>query len=58
MGHRILRIVHRLLRSDPDVRRELVERFGTKVIGTDGADREAIARIVFNDAEAVDRLKS
>jgi dephospho-CoA kinase len=42
-------IVHRLLRSDPEVRRELVVRFGPEVIGTDGADRAAVARIVFND---------
>lgn len=29
--------------------RELVERFGTQVVGEDGADREAIGRIVFDD---------
>jgi dephospho-CoA kinase len=49
--------VHRLLRSDPDVRRELAERFGTQVVGADGADREAIARIVFNDSGALDWLE-
>jgi len=38
-----------LLREDPDVRRELVQRFGTDVVGPDGIDRAAIARIVFND---------
>jgi dephospho-CoA kinase len=43
--------VHRLLRSDPEVRRELVERFGPEVIGRDGADRAEVARIVFNDPE-------
>jgi dephospho-CoA kinase len=31
------------------VRRGLVERFGPEVIGSDGADRAAIARVVFND---------
>ena len=50
-------IVHRLLRSDPEVRRELVERFGPEVIGTEGADRAAVARIVFNDPEQLDWLE-
>ena len=49
--------MHRLLREDPEVRRELVERFGTEVIGDDGADRAALARIVFNDADALDWLE-
>jgi dephospho-CoA kinase len=43
--------VHLLLRSDPEVRRELVERFGPEVIGKDGADRAVVASIVFNDPE-------
>jgi len=50
-------IVHRLLREDPEVRRELVERFGTEVIGSDGADREVIARVVFNDPAELDWLE-
>ncbi len=50
-------IVHRLLREDPEVRRELAERFGTKVIGGGGADRAAIARVVFNDAAELDWLE-
>ena len=50
-------IVHRLLRSDPNVRRELVERFGPEVIGSDGADRGKIAEIVFNDADQLDWLE-
>jgi len=49
--------VHRLLSSDPDVRRELVERFGPEVIGRDGADRAEVARIVFNDPEQLDWLE-
>lgn len=49
--------MHRLLRSDPEVRRELVERFGPEVIGSDGADRGAVARIVFNDPEHLDWLE-
>src|SRR5438034_8105970 len=50
-------IVHRLLRSDPNVRRELVERFGPEVIGDDGADRAKIAEIVFNDSDHLDWLE-
>jgi dephospho-CoA kinase len=50
-------IVHRLLRSDPEVRRELVERFGPEVIGSDGADRAVVASIVFNDPEQLDWLE-
>jgi dephospho-CoA kinase len=50
-------IVHRLLRSDPDVRRELAERFGPEVIGSDGADRAKIAEIVFNDPDQLDWLE-
>ena len=50
-------IVHRLLRSDPEVRRELAERFGPEVIGSDGADRAAVARIVFNDPAQLDWLE-
>ena len=45
------------MRDDPEVRRELVERFGTDVIGGDGADRAAIARVVFNDAAELDWLE-
>jgi dephospho-CoA kinase len=50
-------IVHRLLRSDPEVRRELVERFGPEVIGNDGADRARIAEIVFGDPDQLDWLE-
>jgi dephospho-CoA kinase len=50
-------IVHQLLREDPEIRRELVERFGTEVIGADGADRAAIARVVFNDPAELDWLE-
>jgi dephospho-CoA kinase len=45
------------LREDPDVRRELAERFGIEVIGGDGADRAAIARVVFNDPAELDWLE-
>jgi dephospho-CoA kinase len=50
--------VHRLLRSDPEVRRQLIERFGPEVIGTEGADRAAVARIVFNDPEQLGWLEA
>lgn len=50
-------IVHRLLRSDPEVRRELLERFGPEVIGSEGADRAAVAGIVFNDPEQLEWLE-
>jgi dephospho-CoA kinase len=47
-------IVHHLLRSDPDVRRALVERFGERILGDDGVpDRGRIAAIVFDDPEAL-----
>lgn len=49
--------MHRLLRSDPEVRRELVERFGDEVVGDGGADRARIAEIVFNDPEQLDWLE-
>jgi dephospho-CoA kinase len=49
--------VHRLLRDDPVVRRELAERFGTEVIGRDGPDRAAVARVVFNDPAELDWLE-
>ena len=49
--------MHRLLRSDPEVRRALVERFGPEVIGSDGADRAAVASIVFNEPEQLDWLE-
>jgi dephospho-CoA kinase len=45
------------LREDPEVRRELAERFGIDVIGGDGADRAAIARVVFNDPAELDWLE-
>ena len=42
--------VHRLLQEDPEVLQKLADRFGSEVLGPEGgADREAIARIVFED---------
>lgn len=37
--------------------RALVGRFGAQVVGQDGADREAIARIVFDDPAALGWLE-
>jgi dephospho-CoA kinase len=46
-------IVHELLRRD-EVRAKVVDRFGTGVVGPDGAlDRGAVATVVFNDPEAL-----
>jgi dephospho-CoA kinase len=39
------------------VRRELAARFGTEVIGTDGADRAKLAEIVFSDPDQLDWLE-
>jgi dephospho-CoA kinase len=51
-------IVHHLLRSDPDVKRALVERFGDEILGEDGTpERERIAVRVFRDREALDWLE-
>ena len=51
-------IVHHLLKSDPEVRRALVERFGDEILGADGTpDRERIALRVFRDRKALDWLE-
>ena len=51
-------IVHRLLREDEDVRRELMARFGERILDEAGQiDRNAIAKIVFADREALDWLE-
>jgi dephospho-CoA kinase len=39
------------------VRREVVERFGSEVIGSEGTDRAKLAQIVFNDPEHLDWLE-
>jgi dephospho-CoA kinase len=44
-------IVHRLLREDVEVHAALLERWGERVVGPDGADRAAIAEIVFSNPE-------
>ena len=50
-------IVHRLLRTDPEVRCELADRFGPEIIGHDGADRAKLAELVFSDANELDWLE-
>jgi dephospho-CoA kinase len=50
-------IVHSLLRSDPDVLSKVAERFGEDAVGESGADRAAIARIVFNDPGELEWLE-
>jgi dephospho-CoA kinase len=51
-------IVHHLIRSDADVRRALVERFGEEILDAEGIpDRELIAVRVFRDREALDWLE-
>jgi dephospho-CoA kinase len=42
--------VHGLLREDPEVQAALRERWGEDIVGPDGADRPAIAAIVFENA--------
>jgi dephospho-CoA kinase len=51
-------IVHRLLREDEEVHRELTERLGAEVVGPDGADRGRIAERVFADPEQLAWLES
>jgi dephospho-CoA kinase len=52
-------IVHHLLRSDPEMKRALVERFGEEVLDEEGVpDRELIAIRVFRDREALDWLEN
>jgi dephospho-CoA kinase len=49
--------VHRLLQEDEDVRRALREHFGAAIVGPDGADRRALARIVFADPAELEWLE-
>jgi dephospho-CoA kinase len=51
-------IVHRLLREDEDVRRQLIERFGDRILDDVGqVDRGAIAQLVFGDRQQLDWLE-
>ena len=52
-------IVHHLLATDEDVKRALVGELGPEILGKDGRpDRARIARVVFDDAEALAWLES
>jgi dephospho-CoA kinase len=42
-------IVHRLLRADREVHAALRERWGDRIVGPGGADRAAIAELVFSN---------
>lgn len=51
--------MHTLLREDADVRRALLERWGTRIVDGAGAiDRARVARIVFADREELDFLEA
>ena len=50
-------IVHELLRSDEEVRRAIVERYGPAVEGGEGIDRAELGRIVFADRSELDWLE-
>ena len=51
-------IVHRLLREDEDVRGQLIERFGDRILDDVGqVDRGAIAKLVFGDRQQLDWLE-
>jgi dephospho-CoA kinase len=51
-------IVHRLLREDEGVHRELEARLGPDVLGAEGANRARIAEIVFADPEQLAWLEA
>ena len=40
------------------MRRQVAERFGSDVIGPDGVDRAAVARVVFNDPDELSWLEA
>jgi len=51
-------IVHDLLRDDPQIHAALRERWGEAIVGAGGADRGAIASIVFADSDELAWLES
>ena len=47
-------IVHRLLREDPEVKREIVERLGKEGLDADGEiDRRRVGELVFGDPDSL-----
>ena len=52
-------IVHRLIRSDPEVKAALLDRLGEEILGEDGEiDRSKVGKIVFGDRESLAWLES
>jgi dephospho-CoA kinase len=51
-------IVHRLLREDSEVHDAIRRRWGEKIVGPDGADRAAIAEIVFANSDELAWLEA
>jgi dephospho-CoA kinase len=51
-------MVHELLQDDPEVHAALRERWGDDIVGAEGADRAAIAKIVFDDRNELAWLES
>ena len=51
-------IVHHLLRTDPDVKEQLVRELGRGILGADGTiDRRRVADVVFADRSKLDFLE-
>ena len=51
-------IVHELLRSDPEVKAAVLERFGESVLGENGEiDRGKVGKVVFSDRPALGWLE-
>ncbi len=50
-------IVHRLLRDDEEVKREIVDRLGGGVLSNEAIDRRKVADLVFADRERLDWLE-
>jgi dephospho-CoA kinase len=48
----------RLMSQDPGLLMQLRQAFGTEVIGEQGPDRRALAKIIFNDARAMELVNS
>ncbi|HEV2902425.1 MAG TPA: dephospho-CoA kinase [Gaiellaceae bacterium] len=47
-------IVHHLIRTDPEVKKAMLDRLGDGILGEDGKiDRRKVGRIVFGDREAL-----
>ena len=52
-------IVHHLLRTDPEVKRALLERLGEGILGDDGEiDRRKVGHIVFGDRDSLAWLEN